>query len=583
MTAANKLELLQIVESVARDKNIDKELIFQAMEEAMARGARQRFGHENDIRVTIDRKTGDSDFKQYTEVVEHEDIEPGQVNIKLAKITNPDAVVGDMIIKQLPPIDIGRIAAQSAKQIILQKVREAERDRQHDDYIDKVGQIINGTYKRKEYGNVIIDVGGAEAVLRYDQMIPRETFHSGDRVRAYIYDVKREKRGPQIFLSRTKPEFMHALFKQEVPEIYEGIIEIVAIARDPGSRAKIAVTTSNSTIDPVGACVGMRGSRVQAVVNELRGEKIDIIPWSNDPASFIVQTLVPAEISKVVLDEESERIEVIVPDEQLKLAIGRHGQNVQLASKLSGWKIDIMTDSQESEKSRKEFQERTELFCNALNIDEVIAQYMAAEGFSSIEEVAFVDKDELLQIEGFEEDTVKELQSRAQEYLEEYEEKQENLCKKMGVSDLLLQIDGMRREYMITLGNNEIFTLENFADCARDELNGWKERGENGPEFKPGILSNFKLSDRTVEAMILQARRLLNWIEPEEKIDDIISIDAQAVEQDAQAVEQEAQAVEQDAQAVEQEAQAVEQDAQNMDKTSPNSTAHTSEGNTQST
>ena len=413
--SANRLELLQIADAVAREKSIDRQIVLASMEDAMQKAARSRYGQETEVRAEINPKTGEVRFSRLMLVVEQIENDATQISLADARKNNPAAQVGDWIAETLPPFDFGRIAAQSAKQVIVQKVREAERDRQYQEFKDRIGEIVNGVVKRVEYGNVIVDLGRGEATIRRDEMIPRELFRPGDRVRAYVYDVRREQRGPQIFLSRTHPQFMAKLFRQEVPEIYDGVIEVKSVARDPGSRAKIAVISRDSSIDPVGACVGMRGSRVQAVVNELQGEKIDIIPWSPDAATFIVNALQPAEVVKVVLDEDSERIEVVVPDDQLSLAIGRRGQNVRLASQLTGWDIDILTEAEESERRQKEFVERTHAFMNALDVDEVVGQLLASEGFRSVEELAFVEPPELASIEGFDADTAEEIQNRARD------------------------------------------------------------------------------------------------------------------------------------------------------------------------
>ncbi|HWJ20626.1 MAG TPA: transcription termination factor NusA, partial [Geobacterales bacterium] len=419
--SANRLELLQIAEAVAREKSIDRTLVLSAMEDAIQKAAKSRYGSENEIRAEIDARTGEIKLSRLLEVVEKVTLDATEISLKDAKKRNPEAEVGDFIAEPLPPLDFGRVAAQNAKQVIVQKVREAERERQHEEYKDRVGEIVSGIVKRAEYGNVMIDLGRAEAIIRRDETLPRENHKLGDRVRAYVYDVRRENRGPQIFLSRTRPEFMAKLFAQEVPEIYDGIVEIKSVARDPGSRAKIAVVSKDTSVDPVGACVGMRGSRVQAVVNELQGEKIDIIQWSGDAATFIVNALAPAEVAKVVLDEESERIEVVVPDEQLSLAIGRKGQNVRLASQLTGWDIDILTEAEESERRQKEFAERTNTFVAALDVDEMIAQLLVSEGFTTVEELAYVDEQEVASIEGFDENTAQEIQERAREFLERQE------------------------------------------------------------------------------------------------------------------------------------------------------------------
>jgi len=439
-----------------------------------------------------------------------------QISVKDARLRNPDAQPGDYIAEQLPPMDFGRIAAQSAKQVIVQKVREAERDRQYDEYKDRIGEIVNGTVKRVEYGNVIVDLGRGEAIIRRDELIPRENYKYGDRVRAYVYDVRREQRGPQIFLSRTHPQFMAKLFTMEVPEIYDSIIEIKSVARDPGSRAKIAVTSRDSSIDPVGACVGMRGSRVQAVVAELQGEKIDIIPWSPSVASFIVNALQPAEVAKVVLDEEAERIEVVVADDQLSLAIGRRGQNVRLASQLTGWDIDILTEQEESERRQKEFSERSKLFMDALNVDEIVGQVLASEGFSSIEEVAYVDADEISSIDGFDEDTASEIQMRAREYLERLEAEQDAKRKKLGVQDEIREIPGITTAMMVTLGEDGVKTIEDFAGYAADDLVGWKERKDGETKQFPGVLAPHQISRADAEQMVLAARLKAGWITEEE-------------------------------------------------------------------
>ena len=430
--SANRLELLQIADAVAREKSIDRKIVIAAMEDAIQKAAKARYGSENDLRCEIDPKTGETKLTRVLQVVDAVENELTQVTLADAQRRNPEAKVGDLIAESLPPLDFGRVSAQNAKQVIVQKVREAERERQFNEYKDRMGEIGNGTVKRVEYGNVIVDLGRAEGIIRRDEMIPRENVRLGDRVRAYIYDVRREQRGPQIFLSRARPEFMSKLFAQEVPEIYDGIVQIKSVARDPGSRAKIAVISKDSSIDPVGACVGMRGQRVQAVVGELQGEKVDIIQWNPDAATFIVNALAPAEVTKVVLDEDSNRIEVVVPESQLSLAIGRRGQNVRLASQLTGWDIDILTEQEESERRQKEFTERTQRFMEALDVDEVIAQLLATEGFETVQEVAYVDASEIAHIEGFDEDTAKEIQTRAREYLERQEAEREAKRKELG-------------------------------------------------------------------------------------------------------------------------------------------------------
>jgi N utilization substance protein A len=447
-------------------------------------------------------------------VVDRIENEATDISLDDARAKNPAAQVGDYIAEPLPPLDFGRIAAQSAKQVIVQKVRDAERERQYNEYKDRIGDIVNGVVKRVEYGNVIVDLGRGEAIVRRDELIPRESFRPGDRIRAYVYDVRREQRGPQIFLSRTHPQFMAKLFAQEVPEIYDGIIEVKAVARDPGSRAKIAVISRDSSIDPVGACVGMRGSRVQAVVQELQGEKIDIIPWSANDATFIVNALQPAEVSKVVIDEDSERIEVVVPDDQLSLAIGRRGQNVRLASQLTGWDIDIMTEAEESERRQKEFAERTQLFMDALNVDEVVAQLLASEGFTSIDEIAFVATDELAAIEGFDEETAEELQARARAHLERIEAELDEERRKLGVEDTLKEVPGLTAPMLVALGKGDVRTVEDLAGCATDDLVGWTERANGEVKRHAGILSEFDLTREEAEEIIMAARVKAGWIEP---------------------------------------------------------------------
>ncbi|MFV3131180.1 transcription termination factor NusA [Niveispirillum sp. KHB5.9] len=464
------MELLQVADAVAREKNIDKEHVLEAMEEAIKKAGRSKYGHEHDIRARIDRKSGDIQLTRHMEVVEEVENEAVQVTLAKARRKNPKAQLGDFIVDPLPPIDFGRIAAQTAKQVIVQKVREAERERQYNEYIDRKGEIVNGLVKRVEYGNVTVDMGRAEAVLRRDECLPREHFKTGDRVRAYIYDVRKEPRGPQIFLSRTHPMFMAGLFKAEVPEIYDGIIEIKSVARDPGSRAKIAVISKDSSIDPVGACVGMRGSRVQAVVGELQGEKIDIIPWKPDPATFVVNALAPAEVAKVVLDDEGNKIEVVVPDDQLSLAIGRRGQNVRLASQLTGWTIDIMTEAEERERRQTEFSSRSALFMEALDVDDMIAHLLVNEGFTSVEEIAYVDLDELTRIEAFDEDVAAELQNRAVTFLEQQNEILDTKRRELGVEDVVAAFEALTPAMLVKLGEKGVKTLDDLADLAGDEL-----------------------------------------------------------------------------------------------------------------
>jgi transcription termination/antitermination protein NusA len=463
-------ELLQVADTVARDKGIDRDEVLEAMEQAVQKAGRSKYGQEYDIRAEIDRRNGEIRLLRFREVVETVENEATHIALEAAQRLNAEAEIGDFITDPLPPIDFGRIAAQTAKQVIVQKVRDAERQRQYKEFKDRVGEIVNGLVKRVEFGNVVVDLGRAEAMLRRDELLPRESFRQGERVRAYIYDVREESRGPQIFLSRTHPQYMAKLFAQEVPEIYDGIIEIKAVARDPGSRAKIAVISRDSGIDPVGACVGMRGSRVQAVVGELQGEKIDIIPWSSDPATFVVNALAPAEVTKVVMDEEQRRIEVVVPDDQLSLAIGRRGQNVRLASQLTGWDIDILTEAEESERRTEEFRSRSQMFIDALDIDDVIAHLLVTEGFGSLEEVAFVPVEDLAEIEGFDVDVAAELQERARTALERRDREYEDRYRELGVADDLAALDGLTPGMLVTLAENDIKTLDDFAGLAGDEL-----------------------------------------------------------------------------------------------------------------
>ncbi len=514
--SANRLELLQIADSVAREKAIDRMVVIGAMEDAIQRAARSRYGSESEIRAQIDPTTGEINLSRLLEVVETVTMDAVQISFKEAKKRNPEAILGDFIAEELPPVDFGRIAAQNAKQVIVQKVREAERERQYEEYKDRISEIVHGVVKRVEYGNIIVDLGRGEAVVRRDEALPRENFRNGDRIRAYIFDVRQEQRGPQIFLSRTHPQFMAKLFSQEVPEIYDGIIEIKSVARDPGSRAKIAVLSTDSSIDPVGACVGMRGSRVQAVVNELQGEKIDIIQWSPDAATFIVNALAPAEVIKVILDEDAERIEVVVPDEQLSLAIGRRGQNVRLASQLTGWDIDILTETDETERRQAEFTQRSELFAEVLDVDEMIAQLLASEGFSTIDEVAFVAVDEIADIEGFDEDTAVELQTRAREHIEKHESELKARLKKLKVADELSDIPGMTTALLVKLGEDDIKSMEDFAGCATDELTGWTERKDGEVIRHDGIFSKDEISSIDAEAMIMFARVKAGWITEED-------------------------------------------------------------------
>jgi len=516
ITSANQLELLQTAEAVAREKMIDPELVIEAMEESLARAAKSRYGAEMDIRVSIDRKTGRATFTRVRTVVEDDELEnyQAEMTVEQAKQYMENPTVGETLVEEVPPVEMGRIAAQSAKQVILQKVREAERDRQYEEFKDRAGTIINGTVKREEYGNVIVDVGRGEAVLRRNEKIGRESYRPNDRIRVYIKDVRRETRGPQIFLSRTDPQFMAELFKMEVPEIYDGIIEIKAVARDPGSRAKIAVVSYDGSIDPVGACVGMRGSRVQAVVNELQGEKIDIIPWNEDVPTFLVNALQPAEVSKVVLDEDAERIEVVVPDEQLSLAIGRRGQNVRLASQLTNLNIDIMTEAEESERRQAEFAERTKLFMDTLDVDEFFAQLLVAEGFTNLEEVAYVELDELLVIDGVDDSTAEELQARARDFIEAQNRKALERAGELGVQQSLLDFEGLTPQMIEVLAEDGVLSLEDFATCADWELAGGWTTVDGERTKDDGLLEKFDMSLEEAQVLIMTARIQLGWVDP---------------------------------------------------------------------
>ncbi len=497
-------ELLQVADTVARDKGIDRDEVLEAMEQAIQKAGRSKYGQEYDIRAEIDRHNGEIRLLRFREVAEPVENEATQIALAEAQHLNPEAEIGDFITDPLPPIDFGRIAAQSAKQVIVQKVRDAERQRQFLEFKDRVGEIVNGLVKRVEFGNVVVDLGRAEAMARRDELLPRESFRQGERVRAYIYDVREEPRGPQIFLSRTHPQFMAKLFAQEVPEIYDGIIEIKAVARDPGSRAKIAVISRDSGIDPVGACVGMRGSRVQAVVGELQGEKIDIIPWSPDPATFVVNALAPAEVAKVVMDEEQRRVEVVVPDDQLSLAIGRRGQNVRLGSQLTGWDIDILTEAEESERRTEEFRSRSKMFIDALDIDEVIAQLLVTEGFASLEEVAYVAVKDLADIEGFDPEIAAELQERARAALDRRDREYEERRRELGVEDDLAAFEELTPGMLVALGEKGVKTLDDFADLAGDELMEVLAASDKG-----GVTLDLE----TANALIMRARA--HWFEDE--------------------------------------------------------------------
>ncbi|WP_343612942.1 transcription termination factor NusA [Novosphingobium sp.] len=532
--SANRAELLAIATAVATEKMIDKSIVIEAMEEAIQKSARNRYGAENDIRAKLDPRTGDLRLWRVVEVVEVVEDYFKQVDLKQAEKLQKGAAVGDFIVDPLPPVDLGRIDAQSAKQVIFQKVRDAERDRQYAEFKDRAGEVVTGVIKSVEFGHVIVNLGRAEGVIRRDQQIPREAVRVGERVRALISKVERQNRGPQIFLSRAHPEFMKKLFAQEVPEIYDAIIEIKAAARDPGSRAKIGVISRDSSIDPVGACVGMKGSRVQAVVQELQGEKIDIIPWSEDTATFVVNALQPATVSRVVIDEEEGRIEVVVPDDQLSLAIGRRGQNVRLASQLTGRQIDIMTEAEASEKRQKEFAEKSKMFEEELDVDETLSQLLVAEGFSELEEVAYIELAELATIEGFDEELAEELQNRANEALERREEAARELRRELGVEDALAELPHLTEAMLVTLGKAGIKTLDDLADLATDELiakkrgveqrrrnkdgdrperNDRRDRGEKAESNAGGVLGEYGLNEEQGNEIIMAARA--HWFDDE--------------------------------------------------------------------
>ncbi|MBL8686138.1 MAG: transcription termination/antitermination protein NusA [Alphaproteobacteria bacterium] len=493
-------ELLQVADAVAREKNINREEILMAMEMAIQKAGKAKYGNDHDIRTKIDRRTGEVKLFRYLQVVDNVENEVTQISVPEAQKQQPGAKLGDFLTEELPPIDLGRISAQTAKQVIVQKVREVERQHEYEEYKDRKGEIINGVVRRVEFGNVTIELGKAEAMLRRDMMLPRETFRPGDRVRALIADVRSDSKGSQIVLSRTSPEFMAKLFTQEVPEIYNKIIEIKSVARDPGSRAKMAVYSRDSNIDPVGACVGIRGSRVQAIVNELQGEKVDIVPWSSDQATFVVNSLAPAEVSKVVLDEETKRIEVVVPDDQLSLAIGRKGQNVRLASELTGWEIDILTEAAESERRAQEFKNVSQVFVDALDIDEVIAHLLITEGFTKVEEVAYVGLDELEKIEGFDQDLAQQLQERAKNYIQQQQQQQKSRWQDLGVDGKLADVPGLTPELLVTLGEQGVKTLQDFADLSSDELISSED----------GLLRKHKLNLANADQMIMAARHMLD-------------------------------------------------------------------------
>jgi transcription termination/antitermination protein NusA len=536
--SANRMEILQIANAVAQEKNIDKRIVLDAMEEAIQKAARSRYGLEHDIRAEINPDTGETQLWRVQTVVEEVENPVTQLSLADAKAIDNDAEIGNELRDELPPFEFGRVAAQTAKQVITGKVREAERHRQYNDFKDRVGEIINGIVKRVEYGHVIVDLGKAEGVIRRNDGIPRENFNPGDRVRTYLYKVSAEAKGPQIFLSRAHPSFMIALFAQEVPEVYEGVIEIKACARDPGSRAKIGVFSHDNSIDPVGACVGMRGARVQAVVSELGGEKIDIIPWSGDDATFIVNALQPAEVSKVVIDEEEGRVEVVVEESQFPLAIGRRGQNVRLASQLTGWQIDLMTEAADSERRQRDFKERTDLFQKALDADETLAQLLTSEGFETVEEIAYVEIESFAQIEGFDEEVASELQQRAREYLEKLAAELDARRKELGVVDEVAFMEGVTPQMAVKFGENDVKTMEDLAGLVPDDLVGWKEPGPDGkPKFQPGLLDKGEMSREDAELFILKARVAAGWVEPKALEDALAAraaqLDAEEAELDA--------------------------------------------------
>ena len=465
-----RLELIQVAEAVSREKSIDKEEVITAMEEAIEKAARSKYGLERDIRANIDRKNGSINIAQFTEVVEIVENESTQMTYNESQRRNLNVGIGEFYKQSLPPIDFGRIAAQTAKQVISQKVREAERQRQFQEYKDRVGEIVVGTIKRVDNQSVTIDLGRAEAIIKKDQMIPREQLRPGDRLRCFIIEVSEQVKGPQIFLSRASNDFLAALFTQEVPEIYDGIIEIKGVAREPGSRAKISAFSNDPSIDPVGACVGMRGSRVQAVVSELQGEKIEIIPWTDDPVTFVINALAPAVPSKVVMDEDANRMEVVIPDDQLSLAIGRRGQNVRLASQLTGWFVDILTEAEESEKRQEEFSERSKIFIEALDIDDVIAHLMVSEGFITISDIAEASLEELMSIEGFDEEISSELSARAQNFVKMENQRIDSALKELKVKNDLCEFSELTKSNILTLAENNIKTLDELAELDSGEL-----------------------------------------------------------------------------------------------------------------
>ena len=540
--SANRLEIIQIARAVADEKGIDRAIVIEAMQEAIEKAAKSRYGQEHDIRAVIDDDSGEQSLWRVQTVVADDEVEDAVQQIPLSEALkiDPDMEPGDEVKEELPPFDFGRVAAQSAKQVIMQKVRDAERERQFNEYKDREGEILNGIVKRVEYGHVIVDLGRSEGIIRRNDGIQRENFQNGDRVRAYLYKVSREIKGPQIFLSRAHPDFMKQLFSQEVPEVYDGVIEIKACARDAGSRAKIGVISNDNSIDPVGACVGMRGARVQAVVGELAGEKIDIIPWSYDDATFIVNALQPAEVSKVVLDEDERRVEVVVADDQFPLAIGRRGQNVRLASQLTGWQIDLVTESQDSERYQQEFAQRTALFMKALDADETLAQLLASEGFESVEEIAYVSPEDFMQIEGFDEDVAAEIQARGIDYLEKLAAEQNARRIELGVEDNVLDLEGMTVAFAMKLGENDIKTVDDVAGLVPDDITGWREPGPDGkPVFIDGILKKGEMRKDDAQLFIMKARVTAGWIEQEDLDNMLADMAAEQVEAEQDLTEEE--------------------------------------------
>ena len=506
---ADKLELLRIAEAVALEKSIDKELIINSMENGIAKAAKSKFGSENEIQVQINRESGDISIFRKLQIVE----KPLNTNLEISlneaytlDENNRNKNIGDEILQPLPSFDFGRIAAQTAKQVITFSVREAERERQFNDFYDKKDSILSGIVKRVEFGNVIVDLGGTEAIIQKNEMIPRENIKAGDRVKAYCLDVRREQRGQQIFLSRAHHKFMEKLFTQEVPEIYDGLIEIKSSSRDPGSRAKICVKAIDTSLDPVGACVGMRGSRVQAVVNELQGEKIDIVNWSEDPAIVVANALSPAEVQRVNVDSVSKKLDVILSEENLSKAIGRRGQNVRLATKLLNYEINIMTDQEDSERRQIEFKDKTENLIKNLELDETLGQLLVAEGFSSIDLIKDAKEEDLAKIEGIENEIAKELIERAKESHMKDQEEISNKIKDLGLENDLITHEGLTPGMLVTLGEQKILTLVDFADLASDELTGGFDVIKGEKVKIKGYLEEFALSKTEADQLIMTAR-----------------------------------------------------------------------------